>query len=197
MSEPLSVAAGVIGILTAAAQITTLLTQLVKTSRKASKQARHVITEISNTRGIVSQLQSLLVGNEYKNTSRLSLLKVDHVNVIVSSCVLTFSELENLLDGMKTRDMSMIDSMKWARRENEIMFIVQRIQHHKASLSLILDIMHQCVHAVECDYMILIFLGILLQTLKFRWIASMICWINIIRKSLQDSIPLSSRNCSE
>ena len=142
MSDPLSLAAGVVGILTAAAQISKLLIQFTKASRNAPTQARHVITEVSDTSVILSQLQSFLLGNEYTDRSRTSLLKVDQVVTIVSSCVLTFSELEQTLDGLKTGDMRILDNMKWARKESEIMATIQRLQNHKASLSLILNILH-------------------------------------------------------
>lgn len=145
MSEPLSIAAGVVGILTAAAQITRLLCQFTKASRSAPSQARYVVSEVSATSGILSQLQSLLLGSEYNETSRTSLLRVNYVQTIISSCVLAFSELEQLLDGLKTGDMSVIYSMKWARKEGEIMAIIQRMQNHKASLSLMLSIVHGCV----------------------------------------------------
>ena len=142
MSDPLSIAAGVVGILTAAAQISTILIQFTKASRNAPNQARHIITEVSDTSTILSQLQSFLLGNEYTDRSRTSLLGIDQVVTLVSSCVKTFSELEQILDGLKTGDMSVLDHVKWARQQTEIMSIVQRLQNHKASLSLILSILH-------------------------------------------------------
>lgn len=142
MADPLSIAAGVVGILTAAAQISTLLIQFTKASRNAPNQARHIITEVSDTSVILSQLQSFLIGNEYTDRSRTSLIGVDDVVTIVSSCVKTFSELEQILDGLKTDDMNVLDHVKWARQQTDIMAIVQRLQNHKASLSLILNILH-------------------------------------------------------
>ena len=147
MSEPLSIAAGVVGILTAAEQITTLLIQFTKASSSASTQARHVITEVNDTSIILSQLQSFLVGNEFFDRSRTSLLKVDEIVTIISSCVLTFSELEKMLDGLKTGDMTILDSMRWAREEPKLMSVIQRLQNHKASLSLVLSILHGYVLA--------------------------------------------------
>ena len=152
MSDPLSIAAGVVGILTAAAQISTILIQFTKASRNAPNQARHIITEVSDTSVILSQLQSFLLGYEYNDRSRTSLLGVHQVVTLVSSCVKTFSELEKILDGLKTNDMSVLDHVKWARQETEIMAIVQRLQNHKASLSLILSILHGWVLALMPRY---------------------------------------------
>ena len=146
MSDPLSIAAGVVGILTAAAQISTLLIQFTKASRNAAVQARHVLTEVNDISGILSHLQTFLIGQEYVESSRASLLRIDHIVAIVSGCVMTFSELEKVIDGIKTADLRAIDSIRWARKETEIMTIIQRLQNHKASLSLMLNILNGYVH---------------------------------------------------
>ena len=141
MSDPLSIAAGVIGILTAAAQISTLLIQFTKSSRGAPAQARHVLSEVNDISGTLSHLQSFLLGDEHTDRSRAALLKIDHIVTIMSDCVKAFSELEKVLDGLKTNDMNTLDSLKWARKEAEITAIIGRLQHHKASLSLMLNIL--------------------------------------------------------
>ena len=142
MSDPLSIAAGVVGILTAAAQISSLLIHFTKTSRNAPDQARTIITEVNDVSGILSHLQSFLLGNEFHDRSRTSLLKVDHVVTIVGGCVLTFSELERLLDQLKVDGMGVLDCMTWARKEQSILGLVQRLQNHKASLTLMLNILN-------------------------------------------------------
>lgn len=142
MSDPLSIAAGVVGVITAAAQISLLLTKFTKSTIAAPQQARVVITEVSDIHVILSQLQSYLLGLESPNSSRTSLLKVEKVVTVVSGCVLTFSELERLLDELKTEGMDVLDSLKWARKETAILGLIQRLQYHKASLSLILNILN-------------------------------------------------------
>lgn len=142
MSDPLSIAAGVVGVITAAAQISLLLTKFTKSTIAAPRQARVVITEVSDINVILSQLQSYLLGLESPNSSRTSLLKVEKVVTVVSGCVLTFSELERLLDELKTEGMDVLDSLKWARKETAILGLIQRLQYHKASLSLIFNILN-------------------------------------------------------
>ena len=142
MSDPLSIAAGVVGVLTAAAQISSLLTKFTKSTIAAPQQAQVVLTEVNDIGGILSHLQSYLVGLDTPNRSRTSLLKVEKVVTIVSGCVLTFSELEKLLDALKTDDLKVLDCLKWARKESAIMGLIQRLQNHKASLSLVLIILN-------------------------------------------------------
>lgn len=149
MSDPLSIAAGVVGILTAAAQISSVLIKFARSAKGALHQAQVIITEIHDTSGVLSHLQAFLLGKEFADTSRTSMLKIDHVVDVISGCVLTFSELEKLLDELKTNDMNILDRMKWARKEAAIASLIQRLQNHKASLSLILNILNGFVFVFD------------------------------------------------
>ena len=142
MSDPLSVAAGVAGVVVAAAQISSLLIKFTKSTIAAPQQAKVVLTEVSDIGGILSHLQSFLLGLDLPDRSRASLLKVENVVTIVSGCVLTFSELEKLLDELKTEHLDILDRLKWARKESALAVLIQRLQNHKTSLSLVLDILN-------------------------------------------------------
>ena len=135
-------AAGIVGIVTAVAHVSALLTRFTKSTIAAPKHAQLLLTEVSDVGEILSQLQPFLLGFDSPKRSRASLLKVDKVVVIVSGCVLTFSELEKVLDEMKTEDLDLLDRLKWARKESVVVDLVQRLQNHKASLSLVLNILN-------------------------------------------------------
>lgn len=140
--DPLSIATGVVGIMTAAAQISSLLINFTRQSNSAPQQAAIVLTEVTETSGILSHLQSFLLGTETADQSRTCVLQVDHVLAIVTGCVATFSELEETLDSLRTEGMDILDRIKWARKESAIMAITRRLQTHKASLSLMLNILN-------------------------------------------------------
>lgn len=142
MSDPLSIAAGVIGVVTAAAQISSILINLTKSTIAAPRQAQLVLTEVSHISAILSQLQFYLFGLEIPDRSRTSLLNVEKLVTVVSDCVLTFSELEKVLDGFKTEGLDVLDRLKWVKKESAIMGLIQRLQNHKASLSLVLGILN-------------------------------------------------------
>ena len=142
MADPLSFAAGVIGVLTAAAQVSSLLAKFTKSTSNAPAQARRVLIEVDSVSGILSHLHSFVIRNEWEDASRTSLLRVDQIVTIISGCVLTFSELEKLMDDLQTDGMSILDRLKWVRKEAEIEALIQRLQHHKASLSLILEVLN-------------------------------------------------------
>lgn len=142
MADPLSLAAGVVGVLTAAAQISSLLIRFTQSSKDAPQTARTVLTEVNDISGILSHLQSFLLGDESPDRSRTQLLQVDQVITIMSGCVLTFSELEQLLDGFQKEGMGLLDRAKWAKKEKAIGNLIQRLQNHKGSLSLILNVLN-------------------------------------------------------
>lgn len=142
MSDPLSIAAGVVGVLHAAAEVSSLLIRFTRASKYAPANARQIMTEVSDISGILTHLQSFLLGKEFADRSRTALLQVEHIVTIVSGCVLTFSELEKLLDELKADDLSVLDRIKWARKRTEIMAIVTRLQNHKSSLSLMLSVLN-------------------------------------------------------
>ena len=150
MSDPLSIAAGAVGLLTAATQISLLLMKLIKESRCAPNQARTVLTEVNDTANILSQLQFFLLGVDTSDKSRASLIQVEQVVVTLTGCVLTFSELEVLLNELKSGSMNMVDRFKWAKKASAINRVVQRLQIHKLSLSLMLTTYnrHGCLHGL-------------------------------------------------
>ena len=104
--------------------------------------AKTVIIEVNDLSTILSQLQCFILGREQCEQTRAALLRLDQLVTIVSSCVLTFSEFRALLDAMKTDDMHVLDKLKWVRRQDEIKSLTQRLNTHKTSLSLVLDILN-------------------------------------------------------
>ena len=173
MSDPISMAAGIVGIVKAVAQVSVLLTTFTKSTIGAPQQAQIVLAEVSDIGEILSQLQSFLLGLSSPKRSRASLLKVDKVVNIVSGCVLTFSELERLLDEMKTDDLDVLDRLKWARKESVIVDLIRRLQNHKASLSLVLNILNGFVSEISATFSsawVLILEGKQWLKLEIQWI---------------------------
>ena len=142
MSDPLSITAGIFGIITATAHISLLLTKFTKSVIAAPQQAHVVLTEVSDIGQILSQLQSFILEPSLADRSRTSLLKVEKVVTVVSGCVLTFSELEKLLDSLRREDLDALDRLKWAKKQSAIDGLIQRLQNHKASLSLVFNILN-------------------------------------------------------
>ena len=100
------------------------------------------MAEVNEISGTLSQLQSFLLREEMMDTTRSSMLQVDHIIKILSKCVITFSELENILDELELKSMGILDRMRWTWKETDIMLLIQRLQHHKVSLSLMLNVIN-------------------------------------------------------
>jgi hypothetical protein len=140
--DPLSVSAAIIGVLGAAASVSSLLITFTKNTRGAPKLARNVLADVTGLSAILSQLQSFLLGTTKASKSRASLILVEQVIVSLTECVTTFSELEKIL-GTSTpdEDMSPLDRVKWAMKESKILDIQRRLQSNKSSLTLMLTIL--------------------------------------------------------
>ena len=140
MSDPLSIAAGVVGILTAAQQISSALIKFTRSLRDATYHVGVTLREVNEISSILSQLQAFVLDEAFARRQVANVLKLDQIISVIGGCVLTFSELEKLLDEIKTEDMSIIDRLKWRQKQSAIAELTQRLQNHKTSLSLILNI---------------------------------------------------------
>lgn len=149
MADPLSIAAGIISVANAATQVFTALTDLVRRTKDAPKRVTTVLLEIRDIHIITTQLQLLVLDLEAPGRSQTCFIQADSVTAILTGCVSTFLELEELIEQPKARDpvqdFGLIDRMRWAAKETSIAAILSRVQAHKLSLSAILNIFNGSV----------------------------------------------------
>ncbi|KAF8246608.1 hypothetical protein K440DRAFT_631159, partial [Wilcoxina mikolae CBS 423.85] len=140
MMDPLSVAASIAGLASAAAQITTTLSSLAD----APRLARSVVGETKALTVIFSQLNGFLRGTMYPKRERMSMTTVEQFVAILTHCVLTFAELEEELDGLGFEDhsdgMKMWDRVRWAAKQDTLREILADLQQQKSSLNLLIGI---------------------------------------------------------
>ncbi|KAL8904422.1 MAG: hypothetical protein Q9207_003285 [Kuettlingeria erythrocarpa] len=140
--DPLSIAASIIGLCTAAIQINAHLKRFVDSSKDAPASARHVLTEVTGIYACLSQLDAFLSGRRESPSSRRSLVMLEQVVIVFTDCVSMFSELEQIIDSLKTNGpMRVVDRVKWAMKEKGILKLLTRLQTSKASLNLMLNIL--------------------------------------------------------
>ncbi|KAL9133652.1 MAG: hypothetical protein Q9175_005164 [Cornicularia normoerica] len=140
--DPLSISASIIGITTAAVQISRLLKTFIDGANGASTSARGVLMEVTGIYVCLHQLQGFLIGNEETAKSRRSLIMIEQVIVVFTDCVSVFSELEQTLESLKTSEhMCFIDRVKWASKESAISKLLSRLQASKTSLNFMLTIL--------------------------------------------------------
>ena len=138
--DPLSAAASIAGLLSAAATITTILKTTVATIKNAPQLAVNVLVEIADITACLSQLQTFLSGTATVSRSRKSLLMVDQIAVTLTNCVLIFSELEETIDDLKLNELILPVNtrIRFMLKEADIAKLLTRLQGSKLSLNLML-----------------------------------------------------------
>ena len=146
MADPLSITAGIIGITTAAIQVVKVLADFVNRTKDAPRQATIVLREVSDIYVILTQLQPFVLSLETSQRPQNCVILAGSVTVILTSCVSTFSELEDLISQLNTKrppeKFGLRDRSKWAFKQSSAVAIISRLQAHKLSLSLILNVLN-------------------------------------------------------
>jgi len=142
LMDPLSITASIVGILGAAAKVSSLLITFVQNTKGAPKLAQAVLAEVNGLSAVLTHLQTYLLGTASSSKSRASLILVEQVIVTLTECVTTFSELEDVLGTARLEsDLRIMDRVKLAMKESKVVEIQERLQRNKASLTLMLTIL--------------------------------------------------------
>ena len=155
--DPISVSASILGLLGAAAKISEVLTGFVKGVKDAPGLAQRVFTEVEDLTLCFQGLQEFVNSERSSTRSRQAMITIDRLLVMLTHCVLTFSELETVLDCVKPRRNSIFGNSKlrWVAKEHTISQLLQRLQCSKASLNLMLTTLNwsgfcQCCVGCTC-----------------------------------------------
>jgi hypothetical protein len=135
--EPLNITSSVAGIITAATQVSKLLGQI----KYAPASITAVLTEVDHIQLIFRALQQFLDSATRVSGDRAALIQLEDVVVILTQTVIVFSELESLIspltNGNKT---SYLVRLTWTRMQGGVTRLVNQLQRHKNSLTLLLQI---------------------------------------------------------
>lgn len=137
--DPISVAASIVGLLGAAAKISSILSAVVKSVKAAPGLAQSVLSEVTDVSICLYQLQKYLLGIKEVPKSRENCILVEQIVVILSNSVLIFSELEEKLEGVDFDHPSQpLKIVNWVLKEQSLSTLLARLQSSKMSLNLIL-----------------------------------------------------------
>ncbi|KAL9614073.1 MAG: hypothetical protein Q9167_001427 [Letrouitia subvulpina] len=137
--DPISVSASILGLLGAAAKISEVLTHLVSTSRSAPKVAQRVLNEVNDLRLCFCRLQDFMSGFQSGLESRRTMIMVDQVVATLTSCVMAFSELEEVIAWLRSNNPHRADfRIRWMVKEQTISKLLERLHSSKISLNLML-----------------------------------------------------------
>jgi len=138
--DPLSAAASIVGLLGAAATITTILKAIVATVKHTPQLVANLLIEVSDIASCLGQLQAFLSGAVAISRSRKSLLMVDQIAVTLTNCVLIFSELEETIEKLKLNPpiLPATIRLRFTSKEAAITKLLTRLHASKLSLTLML-----------------------------------------------------------
>lgn len=140
--EPLSIIGSVVGILSVTAKLTAVCTSLAEKGKHVPDSMQSMVLELDGLRGCLGQLQPFLQGTEQAAITRSAMISMDQVVTINTSCVLTLSDLERMLDSYKLDGpLSRLDRLRWVRNESKFNQLLLRIRASRSSLNLILTIL--------------------------------------------------------
>ena len=142
MSDPLSVAASVVGLISAGAQMITTLYNISSAMKDAPQLANAAADELANITMVLQRLHQYISGKAHASIQRLSLITVEHITATLTSCVVTYSELDVVLKSLHVdTGLRAWDRGMWYLKKDRVNEIVQRLQNHKSTLGLMLNIL--------------------------------------------------------
>jgi hypothetical protein len=103
----------IVGLLTAAQQISSAINNMVSKSKSAPKDMQNLKSTVNTIRSVLLQLQLLLLGRAKVDRQRTSLILVEQVVVTLSACVTTFSELDVFVESLNSdNELGLMDRIR-------------------------------------------------------------------------------------
>ncbi|KAF4624776.1 hypothetical protein G7Y89_g13393 [Cudoniella acicularis] len=140
--DPLSVTMAIIGLLTAADQVSSTLQPLIKKAANAPEEIKEMKSSVDGIRIVLSQLQLMLIGKSQVGRNRTSLILVEQIVITLSACVTTFSDLDVFVETLGAdANMGLLDRLRWATKTSTIQEHMQKLEVHKSTLTLMMTIL--------------------------------------------------------
>jgi len=140
--DPLSVAASIAGLLSAAKEVSSIIRRIASSRKTGIQEINEILITVQILRSVLLHLQLLLCSPSVISAAGSSLIMVEEVVVTLSGCVMTFSDLDGCIRDLDTEDrLGFLDSARWATRTPELKKYLDKLESHKSSLGLILNIL--------------------------------------------------------
>ena len=145
MADPLSIAAGVTGLLAFAASSLTKGFAIVRSLQGSATDVKRLLAALSGLTGILvaieAQENKLKVSQPQRQHDRISKIigsSVDDCQKLLKNIATTFEKLE------KSRKAAL--AVKWVFMESEIRKLVQEVEHYRTIFELCLGVDTRCVY---------------------------------------------------
>lgn len=134
--DPVSISAAVAGLLTAAVSVNSLVQKVAG----MSELAKGVTLEVQSVTACIRSLQRFTDGTTTAPRSRTALIMIDEVRVVLTECVIVFSELQKVLDQLELGQKKRVwDVIKRASSIKLVEQLLHRLQGARVSLTLMLS----------------------------------------------------------
>jgi hypothetical protein len=140
--DPLSVGSAVVGLVAGASRVWVMKWYKTGPMRDAPKSALQIRDELDSITAALESLQTYIDGAATPNASGRSMLSLRNIVATLTACVTTYSDLELVVRKCVGADGE-VNRVKWMINESEIGELVQRLQAHKLSLTLMLMILQR------------------------------------------------------
>jgi len=154
MSDPLSVAASVAGLITISTQIVGMAKELFSRVKDAPETMMTMRDEVESMQPIFCQVQLLLYGTGTRpNQGNLTRISIHNLMATLTGCVIVYSKLEKMVSEVCGFGDPATASTSWKRagvvagrvkwglwRQEEALAIIEDLQWQKLSLTLMLTI---------------------------------------------------------
>lgn len=149
MSDPLSVAASIAGLISITVEAVKFLGPYVSAAKETPQVAAHVYSEVQSTQVILMGLQSLTKNLGSVKVQHAALIGVNQVVAILTDGVLLYSELHKELQSLRAKDgaekVPLRGRLQWVWKESTFVTLLNRLQSFKSSMTLVLVILQRCV----------------------------------------------------
>lgn len=136
--DPLSLAASIAGLMGAAQQIYSLL-GLIHASKNSPTALYQAQEEVQHVQFALQSLQGYLLHLDHVTDKRKRLICVDELIATISDAMLSFSAFDSLLSVLANLPRIQV-ALSWFKYSKDIDEHIARIQRHKASLTVMLNI---------------------------------------------------------
>jgi hypothetical protein len=138
MADPLSIAAGVVGLLATAGKVCVLLSGFISSVSDAPQLAHAALLRVNELSFTLEMVSSLLQRLDAVPAGRRDMVRLDHLVLVFTQCVLTLSEVESLL---KRVTGSSFNRLRWNLAEKKVGRSIEILEKHQSTIVLMLNVL--------------------------------------------------------
>jgi len=142
--DPITIATGILGLLGTAAAVIKFLDSAKSAIENAPKTISWALAEVTDVHSTIARLHGLFEHIQSVPEAARALVGLQDAVVAVLELMSSFDHLVHILGPFGVKDPALLktwDKAKWALKQEDVARAIVRIQTHKGSLTLMLNIL--------------------------------------------------------